>query len=74
MAATTEVTTTVGGFLPLILFGDSFWRPLAMAVSGGILGATVLALVLVPALFVLISRRHARSRPQSLALLGDAAA
>ncbi len=52
--------TTVGGFLPLILFGDRFWRPLATAVSGGVTGATLLALVLVPALFLLITQRGNR--------------
>ena len=27
--------TTIGGFLPLILFGGTFWPPLATAIAGG---------------------------------------
>lgn len=45
--------TTVAGFVPLILWGVSFWKPLAIAIAGGVTGATLLALVLVPALFFL---------------------
>ncbi len=40
--------TTVAGFLPLIWSGGQFWPPLAVAISGGVLGATLLALVFVP--------------------------
>lgn len=41
--------TTAGGFLPLILAGGDFWPPLAVVIAGGVIGATVLALVFVPA-------------------------
>lgn len=40
--------TTVAGFTPLILSGGTFWPPLAVAISGGVLVATTLALLLVP--------------------------
>jgi len=50
--------TTVGGFLPLILFGGRFWPPMATAIAGGVIGAMVLALYLVPSLFVLTRRRR----------------
>ncbi len=50
--------TTVGGFLPLILFGGRFWPPMATAIAGGVIGAMVLALYFVPALFVLTRRRR----------------
>jgi len=43
--------TTIGGFLPLILFGGHFWPPLAMAIAGGVAGSAVLALIMVPSLF-----------------------
>ena len=43
--------TTIGGFLPLILFGGHFWPPLAMAIAGGVSGSAILALYLVPAMF-----------------------
>ncbi|MEM1068463.1 MAG: efflux RND transporter permease subunit [Planctomycetota bacterium] len=42
--------TTIAGFAPLIIAGGDFWPPLAVAISGGVAGASVLALVLVPAL------------------------
>lgn len=48
--------TTVGGFLPLIIWGGLFWPPLAIAVSGGMIGATMLALFFVPPVFVLTNR------------------
>ena len=54
--------TTAGGFLPLILFGETFWPPLAIAIVGGLVGATVLALLFVPAMFTYIARRNKRSR------------
>lgn len=42
--------TTVAGFSPLIIAGGDFWPPLAVAISGGVMGATLLALVFVPSL------------------------
>ena len=38
--------TTIAGFTPLIIWGGSFWPPLAIAVAGGMIGATILALLL----------------------------
>ena len=43
--------TTIGGFIPLIVFGGHFWPPLAMAIAGGVTGSAILALYLVPSLF-----------------------
>jgi multidrug efflux pump subunit AcrB len=51
--------TTVGGFLPLIVFGGTFWPPLATAIAGGVSGAAILALYLTPALFTLSVRGKA---------------
>ena len=48
--------TTVTGFLPLMLDPTGFWPPLAVAVSGGLVGATVLALLYVPAAHSLLVR------------------
>ena len=42
--------TTIAGFAPLIIGGGDFWPPLAVAISGGVAGASILALVLVPSL------------------------
>ncbi len=52
--------TTVGGFMPLILFGGTLWLPLATAVAGGVVGATLLALVFVPCTFTYVARREIR--------------
>jgi multidrug efflux pump subunit AcrB len=43
--------TTIGGFLPLIVAGGSFWPPLATAIAGGVTGSAILVLYLVPSLF-----------------------
>lgn len=40
--------TTIAGFMPLILAGGGFWPPLAIAIAGGVSGATILALYFVP--------------------------
>jgi len=52
--------TTVGGFVPLILFGGRFWPPMATAIAGGVGGSAILSLYLVPSLFMLIVRRRER--------------
>ena len=59
--------TTAGGFLPLILLGGTFWPPLAIAIAGGLVGATILALLFVPAVFTYIARRNGRSRARGAA-------
>ncbi|QDV70375.1 Cobalt-zinc-cadmium resistance protein CzcA [Rosistilla carotiformis] len=46
--------TTVAGFLPLIWSGGGFWPPLAIAIAGGVIGATLLALVFVPSAYRLV--------------------
>jgi len=47
--------TTIGGFLPLLLFiGGEFWPSLAIVLAGGVGGATLLALVFVPAGYALL--------------------
>ncbi len=43
--------TTIAGFLPLILAGGQLWPPLAIAIAGGVAGATLLALFFLPAAF-----------------------
>ena len=52
--------TTVVGFLPLFLGGGSFWPPVAVTIGGGVLGATQLALTLVPTLYGVHRRRVGR--------------
>lgn len=52
----TTLTTAVG-FLPLILGGGSFWPPVGVAIGGGVIGATLIALTLVPAVHAVLARR-----------------
>ena len=52
--------TTIGGFIPLLLSGDSFWLPFASAMVGGVAGSAVLALIFAPAAFVLLARLEVR--------------
>ena len=53
--------TTIAGFLPLVVAGGGFWPPLAVAISGGVGGATVLALIYVPSVYRIFERRRMRS-------------
>lgn len=66
--------TTIGGFLPLIIWGGVFWPPLAIAVAGGMIGATILALFFVPPMYILVNRigakRRARRNAAAAAVVG----
>ena len=53
--------TTIGGFIPLIVAGGTFWPPLATAIAGGVGGSALIALYLVPAVFTLMARSRARA-------------
>ena len=48
--------TTIAGFTPLLIAGGDFWPPLATAIAGGVVGATLLALVLMPSVYRLLHR------------------
>lgn len=52
--------TTIGGFLPLIVFGGTFWPPLATAIAGGVGGSAIIALYMVPAMYMAQTRRRLR--------------
>lgn len=52
--------TTMAGFAPLIIAGGAFWPPLAVAIAGGVAGATLVAVTLVPTAHGLIARRRTR--------------
>lgn len=56
----TTTVTTMMGFVPLLLAGDPFWRPLSIAIAGGILGSSLLALYFVPAMYMLLMARLPR--------------
>lgn len=58
--------TTITGFIPLLLDPTGFWPPLAIAIAGGLGGATLLALYYVPAVHILLNRKGRRDRPPEL--------
>ncbi|ASC73500.1 Nodulation protein NolG [Halomicronema hongdechloris C2206] len=58
----TTTFTTMIGFVPLLLGGGKFWPPLAVAIAGGIGGATLLALLLVPSVYLLMVGRDAGAK------------
>ncbi len=59
--------TTMGGFLPLLLFiGGEFWPSLAIVLAGGVGGATILALIFVPAAYVLLFRDRGEAAPETV--------
>ncbi|MEM9136629.1 MAG: efflux RND transporter permease subunit, partial [Cyanobacteria bacterium P01_F01_bin.42] len=58
---TTTITTMVG-FIPLLSDGDPFWRPLAIAIAGGIGGSPFLALYFTPAVYLLLKRRRSPAK------------
>ena len=49
--------TTIMGFVPLMLDQTGFWPPLAIAIAGGLGGATVLALYFIPSAYLLLHRQ-----------------
>ncbi|MFH7245438.1 MAG: efflux RND transporter permease subunit [Spirulina sp.] len=65
--------TTIVGFVPLLLDPTGFWPPLAIAIAGGLGGATLLALYYIPSMYRLLSyRENAPAAPRSpLAPLRD---
>ncbi|MGB3756856.1 MAG: efflux RND transporter permease subunit [Rivularia sp. (in: cyanobacteria)] len=58
---TTTLTTAIG-FVPLLISGGEFWPPLAVAIGGGVIGATLLALYFVPAAYYLIKSGFNKNR------------
>lgn len=57
----TTLTTAIG-FIPLLLSGGEFWQPLAVAIAGGIIGATFIALYFVPPAYYLLKSRSRKER------------
>lgn len=48
--------TTIAGFMPLLFGADRFWHPLAGVMAGGVAGATLLALLLCPVVYLRFKR------------------
>lgn len=57
--------TTVAGFTPLIISGGTFWPPLAVAISGGVLFATGIALFMVPVAYRAVYCRCVTAEPRA---------
>jgi len=55
--------TTVAGFAPLIIAGGEFWPPLAVSIAGGVCGATLLALVFAPSVYLLVYSKRPSGAP-----------
>lgn len=55
----TTTFTNMFGSVPLIVGGGGFWPPLAVAIAGGVAGATLLALYLIPPAYLLLNRKKA---------------
>ncbi|MDB9314141.1 efflux RND transporter permease subunit [Spirulina sp. CS-785/01] len=60
---TTTITTMVG-FIPLLISGGSFWRPLAIAIAGGVGGSPILALFFTPAAYLFLQHRFSPPKKQ----------
>ncbi|MEM9288741.1 MAG: efflux RND transporter permease subunit [Pseudomonadota bacterium] len=58
--------TTIAGFMPLIIWGQNFWKPLSLAIAGGVLGSSILALFYVPAMFTWIAKYKYRDEAEAL--------
>ncbi|MEO1689917.1 MAG: efflux RND transporter permease subunit [Cyanobacteria bacterium J06631_6] len=58
----TTTVTTIAGFIPLLISGGVFWQPLAIAITGGISGSSLLALYFVPAVYLMIKNSDRRSQ------------
>jgi multidrug efflux pump subunit AcrB len=48
--------TTIGGLLPLTLTNTELWSPLGWVIIGGLLGSTLLTLIVVPVLYRLLTK------------------
>ena len=57
----TTTVTTIIGFTPLLIDGDPFWLPLAIAIAGGLSGASLLALYFVPSAYLLLKPKSRRT-------------
>lgn len=51
--------TTVGGFIPLLVFSEgTFWPPLAVVLAGGVAFSVLLSLVFTPAIMGVLGRKR----------------
>ena len=58
--------TTIGGFIPLLLFtGGDFWPPLAIVIAGGVGFSVTLSLLFTPAVYRWLYGRTAANQPST---------
>jgi len=50
--------TTILGLLPLTLFGGALWKPMGWVIIGGMLSSTLLVLLVVPLMYVIVTREE----------------
>lgn len=65
--------TTILGMVPLAISsseGSEFWKPMAVSVIGGLTVSTILTLLVVPALYVIVSAWQIRRKAKKLAKRG----
>ncbi|MEZ5584897.1 MAG: efflux RND transporter permease subunit [Candidatus Competibacteraceae bacterium] len=61
--------TTIGGFLPLLMFtGGDFWPPLAVVIAGGVGFSVILSLLFTPAIYRLCYKGHATPLTQQFSM------
>jgi outer membrane protein TolC len=58
--------TTIAGLLPLTLTGGSMWGPMGWVIIGGLIAATTVTLVMVPAMYVLLERGRESTRTRDI--------
>ena len=61
--------TTILGMLPLAMStgsGSELWKPMGIAVIGGLVFSTLVTLVVVPVIYVLFARKGERNRHLAL--------
>ena len=65
--------TTVGGFIPLLLFSEgSFWPPLAVVLAGGVGFSIVLSLVFTPIVVGRMAIKRAKRKEREFEKLATA--
>ncbi|MFN4183615.1 MAG: efflux RND transporter permease subunit [Hyphomonas sp.] len=52
--------TTMGGFVPILMTGDTFWLPLAAGIAGGVGGSALIGLYFTPAVFRIMTMKPVR--------------
>ena len=58
--------TTIGGLLPLSLFGGALWAPMTNGMIFGLAVSTVLTLIVVPTVYVLFAEKFSMPVPASV--------